>query len=225
VLVLALAIAGCGPAVTLDGNDGGTIASDSGAPEPTADESGGAVACVGAEALVQPGPAAMPSGFERCDTGVIHRVAPVACDFTGVESGGCTDEDPDAECASDADCVEMGPAYCIPPSEPWNRCECHQPCSTDADCEADWACYCDGPLSRCIPAECHVDSDCADGALCRLGETVTACGGITRRLACTSAADTCLVDAECEMCTQCLPFGEVGEWVCSASTGICGPCG
>jgi hypothetical protein len=228
VLVLALACAACGPAVTLDAqDDGGTMESESAGATTHADESGGtASSCGSPEVLAQPGPAAMPSGFERCDSGVIHRVAAVTCDFGGVESGGCSDDgDPFAECAFDADCVALGAAYCLPPAEPWAHCECHQPCTSDADCSADQACHCDGPRSRCIPALCRDDSGCADGALCRLAETVTACGAISRRLACTSVLDECLVDADCPMCLQCLPDGDFGEWLCSGSTGICGPCG
>jgi hypothetical protein len=44
-------------------------------------------------------------------------------------------------------------------------------------------------------------------------------------LACTTPADECRLDEQCDACQQCLRWAEADRWTCSNSTGVCGPCG
>lgn len=216
----SLALA-CGPSLGKSGAAGGSGDGSEG------DEPIDPIACSDPEVLIQPGPAQLPSGMERCADGFVHRTSALACDADGFGEGDC--ENPfgsDGACMSDAECVADDGAVgvCLATAEPWAGCECNFGCGSDADCGPDQACYCAGSHSRCIPATCRTDDDCA-GGLCGLSTTIGACGSVTRRLSCTSEQDECRVDASCDDCLQCLSGLEGGTWTCSGSTGICGPCG
>ncbi|MEM6988853.1 MAG: hypothetical protein AAF721_00100 [Myxococcota bacterium] len=200
---------------------------DRGAGEGTDGESAVA-ACLDPEVLIQPGSSGRPSGFEACADGFIHRTQAVQCDPSGFGVGDCINpwESP-GECTSDDECVaEDGSAgVCLDSGEPSSGCSCSFGCSSDADCEDGQSCYCDGSRSACITASCRTDADCDEGELCGLNQRVGGCGTVTRTLSCTTPADECRVDADCDECLQCLPGLSDPARTCSASTGVCGPCG
>jgi hypothetical protein len=218
-----IGVTGCGPAVG-HADDGATATSSGGANG----EGGGGespAGCGDATALIQPGPLGRPSGYEACDDGFVHRVFAVGCDPEGFAPGDCDAEFSESfpvECEGDADCGDG--ARCIDEPEPSIGCRCNDGCRSDTDCESDQSCYCDGNRSVCISADCRTDADCPADQWCGLMQIVSACGGANRRLACTTAADTCRVDAECDECLQCSSLA-AEPWTCNGSTGICGPCG
>jgi hypothetical protein len=180
--------------------------------------------CADPIAWIQPGPAALESGFVECSDGFVHRVAAIACDPGGWTAGDCVNNwGAESECLTDAEC---GEGRCLESKEPWNGCTCNAGCTEDAECGASEACFCDGPKSRCIEASCRSDADCPAEEQCVLTQSVGACGTITRSLACTSPDDECRADGECEdSCAQCLVGFEQSHRTCSYETGICTPCG
>jgi hypothetical protein len=193
-------------------------------------EDGGSMApgCEGSEVLIQPGPAGSPSGLERCGDGLIHRAQAEQCDPGGFGDGDCVNTwDAPGQCISDADCIaaDGSAGVCLDGGEPWSGCWCNFGCRSDADCEQGQACYCDGSRSVCITASCRTDADCGAGELCGLNQLIGACGTVSRTLSCTTPADECRTDTDCEDCLQCLRWVNDPAWTCTGSTGVCGPCG
>lgn len=211
----------CGPWV---GAADPLIADDStGAADESTTAQAAVDACADPIAWTQPGPGALASGFEECSDGLVHRTAAIACDPGGWTAGDCENPwDADGECLTDAEC---GDGRCLESNEPWAGCTCNDGCTADADCGAGEACFCDGPYSRCVEATCRTDLDCPTDTLCVLTQSVSACGSIRRSLACTSPADECRSDGDCDECAQCLAGYETLHRSCSYSTGLCSPCG
>ncbi|HEY0137300.1 MAG TPA: ferritin-like domain-containing protein, partial [Nannocystis sp.] len=158
----------------------------------------------------------VPSGFERCEMGILHRAEKLACDVPQTPStcldnmlGGCT---------SDADCVEKPFGSCqqdmVFGGFTEGSCSCVYGCQTDDDCAAGEICRCAGDglglYTQCIAADCTVDSDCPDGEICGLSPDACAPGGFLT--ACTTPADTCDDNSECPQ-PGCM--FELDHWVCS----------
>lgn len=181
--------------------------------------------CEQPESLVQPGPSAMPSGYQRCEDGFTHRTQAIQCDLSEA-SGSCDDAPMPADaCTEDADCDDEPLGYCNARPEFDVSCACSYACTSDADCAADEACHCEGASSRCIPATCRTDADCPGDERCGLTERIGACGSVYRELSCTGPADECLVDDECGECMQCLVSPATGTRFCQTSGPGCLPCG
>ena len=158
----------------------------------------------------------VPSGFEQCENGILHRADKVACEVPQTPSscldnllGGCT---------SDADCIEKPFGSCqqdmVFGGFTEGSCSCVYGCATDDDCEAGQICRCAGDelglYTQCIAAGCTVDSDCPDGEICGLSPDICAPGGFLT--ACTTPADLC------EDNTQCTEPGctfNVDHWDCA----------
>lgn len=93
-------------------------------------------------------------------------------------------------------------------------------CSTNADCADNEVCLCstgvatdDGwrnvtVLSQCIAAYCQTDADC-DGYAC--GLSFDLCGN-PQALACRTAQDACVTDADCAEGSYCFFGGS--RWAC-----------
>ncbi len=152
------------------------------------------------------------SGFVTCADGRTVRDVGTTCD-SPVAPGDCTLEPEVGSCTSDADCGVAG--ACVTMSGgPGQSCGCVTACVTDDDCGDGYACACAGVLGRstCIPAVCRTNADCGDG-LCRFVTHRTSCDGAPR-LACTSAADTCVFDEACENYDEaCYPGDGIFECV------------
>ena len=119
--------AACGPGVRIDdGSEDGSGSVDDGEtlipPTPTGDdgdssttEGPGPVVCEGSEPILQSGvEGTVPTGFERCPDGVIHRVEAVACLVPEPPGPECTlPDDGMQSCLSDADCTAGAFGRCI----------------------------------------------------------------------------------------------------------------
>jgi hypothetical protein len=162
------------------------------------------------------------TGLERCESGVIHRPAPVTCQSAlprpvPAASGG--DAGPAAtqiqflysdfsaseldlsECSADADCDDKPFGYCAPMyvggGFPGLVAECRYGCVADADCGAGFVCECGDPVGQCVAAACVSDEDCGD-KLCAAWFSVNACGEtVYHSFACQTADDECATSADC----------------------------
>ncbi len=169
----------------------------------TGSEETGSSACPSAPTLAVQGftDPAVPSGFERCETGILHRTEKVACEVP--QTPGSCPEDALAGCKSDADCTDQPFGSCqldmVFGGFAEGSCSCVYGCETDADCGAGQICRCAGDdlgfYTQCIEAGCTIDSDCPDGELCGLAPNY--CSGDGELTACTTPADTCDDDSQC----------------------------
>jgi hypothetical protein len=182
--------------------------------------------CVDAVAIVQSGiEGSVPTGFEICENGVIHRSAAVVCEAPWPAGEACSREG--GHCTVDEDCTEGPYGRCVSiesffPSD--FPCGCTYGCATDRDCADGQICACGSdhdtqryPAStRCVSAECTDDSACDEHwcALARYGDCV-----LSFTVACTTDADTCVSDFDCADGMDCRP--QDGEWSCSPF-GVCG---
>jgi hypothetical protein len=169
-------------------------------------------ACVGPVELFQPGDPGTPSGFVRCASGMVHRVAAVAC---AQVPGDCA-EPLEGDCQVDADCP--GPfGACVADSvcgEKSPGCSCASGCAQDSDCPEGQVCLCAAPglaeRSFCVPAGCTSDADCGGQACAGVPDGVGL--GTVQALACHAAGDPCCGDADCDVGNDCLFEG--AAWSC-----------
>ncbi len=157
----------------------------------------------------------IPTGWELCADGRIHRAQIVACEDPLPRGESCSLED--QGCAVDADCGDGPHGRCIEQSDFADAfCYCQYGCESDADCDVDEVCTCAGDqagypsTTRCMPATCDEDASCG-GELCALGSGDDGCG-TQYAVACTNPADECISDMGCD--ADCFPDGAVGHWTC-----------
>ncbi len=166
-----------------------------------------------------------PSGFEKCDGGIIHRADKIDCDVPATPTT-CEDFTGGGTCESDADCVDKPFGSChqdlifggILPEG--GTCSCVYGCQSDADCADGEVCRCGGAelglYTECVAApDCKVDSDCPNGEICGLSPDTCEPGGFL--LACTTPNDLCGDNDLCDV-SQC-QFN-VDHWECSGA--VCG---
>ncbi|MEM7155313.1 MAG: ferritin-like domain-containing protein [Myxococcota bacterium] len=237
-------LAACGPSVSLESgdgagsgddgamNEGSTSAPTSTSPStsPTSDDGpvgSGDEASDDGPVPVDPCPdgtpilqrdvdGSVPTGFELCGDGSIHRVSAVACDDPMPRGDACTLEG--QSCEVDADCNAAPHGRCL---EMWGQkdltCGCQYGCESDADCDANEMCACGGEengypgQSTCIPTECANDDACGD-AMCLLGFGDDGCS-LFFAGACATADDECASTNDCSDFANCWPSSE-GNWTC-----------
>lgn len=141
-----------------------------------------------------------PTGFLRCENGLVHREEPVDCLPPMVVDPMCSPEGScDPECPSGEFCTSVGFGGDAGPDP---VCGCVPTCTRDADCEEGKICLCSGVVlnapgyAMCVPTECASRPDC-DGGLCAATEIIQTCSFTTLRLDCTSAEDECSVGSDC----------------------------
>ncbi len=174
------------------GSEGTTGGDDTGAPACDT------VATPADQAFTDP---PVPSGFERCNDGILHRLEKRACE-TPATPDSCTDNMLGG-CMSAADCTDKPNGSCqqdmIFGGFTESTCSCVYGCATDEDCGQGQICRCAGDglglYTECIEAGCTQDSDCPDGELCGLSPDICAPGGFLT--ACTTPADLCDGDGAC----------------------------
>jgi len=179
-------------------------------------------ACPGATPILQSNVAgSVPTGWEICDDGVIHRTQAVGCEDPLPPGDGCMLPAPQG-CLVDADCTEAPFGRCVQQSDPFAKvdyCGCQYGCATDADCEPNRICACGGQASgypgssRCIAATCTDDASCGDLA-CALASGDDGCG-ITYAAACLTPTDECRSDIDCRDFVDCFPQVD-GHWACES---------
>jgi hypothetical protein len=239
----------CGPEVEKDGGSGGgsetsggssadgsssagsTDASGSGGMSATASESGEPPVdgCLDAEPIMQTGDPDLPTGFVHCADGSIQRVDSVACADPLPPGSACPEDAVDGSCRTDEECTDRAHGRCVVQEvgglSAFGWCGCVYGCADDADCSDDSVCACGGVWegsgypggSRCISAGCEVGDDCETEA-CALGSIDDGCGP-TYKIACSTAQDTCVSNADCEGWAYCYPSGD--HWQCEGG-GACG---
>ncbi|MCA9714418.1 MAG: ferritin-like domain-containing protein [Myxococcales bacterium] len=188
--------------------------------------------CENAEPITQLG-TDEPSGFERCENGVIHRAMEVACvEPQGV--GNCSL--PDGTCMVDDDCLAQDHGVCLEQLGGFPGCYCNYGCETDADCGPDQVCACAGVVSdhaTCIPAGCVDSNDCGEG-LCALAQDEGICGELIAQVQCIGGGAGCLSDQDCPQAgcfdgdpgmVQHVCWPQEGSWSCKPPEWCQGDCG
>ncbi len=191
-----------GTATDTQGETGTTGASETGSTE-TGDETGGAACDTNSEPAMQGfTDPPVPSGFERCEGGILHRAELRTCE-TPTTPNSCMDNS-SGGCLVDADCKEKPFGSCQQDMIfggvlIGGTCSCNYGCETDADCGEGELCRCAGDglglYTQCIAAGCKLDSECPAGELCGLSPDICAPGGFLT--ACTTPADVCDGDGSC----------------------------
>jgi hypothetical protein len=153
-----------------------------------------------ATASVCDNPVSLGGGWERCDSGVVHRVAVGECASslprpepvfpeTIVDAGAFT------FCRSDADCLEAPYGHCERGNAPFGGAYCAYGCTLDSDCGSDQVCLCGDAVGTCASASCRTDADCGSGRLCADYVLDPGCGGTG--FACQTPEDECVTPSDC----------------------------
>ncbi len=184
------------------GDTGSTSVAETGSTD-TGDDTGSAACDTMSEPALQGfTDPPVPSGFEQCNGGILHRAELRACE-TPTTPNSCTDNS-SGGCLVDADCKEKPFGSCQQDMIfggilIGGTCSCNYGCQTDADCGEGQLCRCAGEglglYTQCIAAGCTQDSDCPAGELCGLSPDICAPGGFFTE--CTTPADLCDSNSDC----------------------------
>ncbi len=140
-----------------------------------------------------------PTGLERCEYGMIHRVRAVECPVSLPDPTGIIPEW--TGCHSNADCTERPYGYCVAATPVNGSQHCEYACAVDSDCASSELCECGASYGKCVAATCVTDDDCANGELCGLSDDPGRCldgpVGALDMFACTSPLDACRTNAMC----------------------------
>ena len=212
------------------GPDGGDVIPDlgPGAPDarvdaPDADPGPPPPPCDDPQPVLQADGSAQ--GFVECGDGRILRVEAVKCVDPTPEGPACSLSGFD--CAVDADCTERPFGHCREwPGFDWEpSCGCVYGCEDDEGCGPGGLCVCSSgdrafgfEGSRCVRSACP-PGGCDDGQ-CRLGAEFDGCG-YSFLLACTTPADSCLSNEECDQAMGGSCISEGGPWSCIEGP-VCG---
>ena len=141
----------------------------------------------------------MPTGWEECADGRIHRASAETCYVVSSAIGTCGGRSgtSDAACWTEG-CPDGELGYCNAPEGEDDDCACHYVPQTDADCGAGHAAWCDGVEGACIQAGCVTDADCGEGYLCVFDAYWPVNSPDSRYQACESARDDCRADQDCQ---------------------------
>ena len=233
---LGLAALACGPNKATSADDDGSAEADASASGDTGNTGGNTgtvtdgppAACAGVVTAIDQAYSEPPvaSGFERCDGGIAHRVAAIACAVPAAPTD-CVDNTGGGTCTANADCTDMPHGSCRQDISfggvlVGGTCSCRYGCAQDSDCADGEICRCAGeglgPTSECIPAECTVDADCGDG-LC--GVYIGTCSDGAHETHCTTPNDSCKSDADCDgqPCVW-IDYNDPKSWACNDA--VCG---
>lgn len=188
------------------------------------------VECEDPEPILQEG-TDVPTGFERCSDGFVHRVEAVTCEVpTPVDTCEAKPGHPGSTCQTAADCTEQPYGACAQElAVLGGGCSCVYGCASDAECGEGEICACAG-LGKgpaCIPAGCTTDADC-DG-MCGWSPIGSGCGALGYQVACLDETSECR--SSCPEVEGC--YGNLGEprceiidfaWVCNEDS-LCEDCG
>ncbi|MCY1067131.1 ferritin-like domain-containing protein [Nannocystis sp. RBIL2] len=170
------------------------------------------------QAFVEP---PTPSGFVKCDDGLVHRPEPRECLSPLTPTSCPADASPDSECLVDADCTEKPFGSCQLNMvfggilAPGDTCGCVYGCQTDGDCASGEVCRCAGDglglYTECIPATCITDADCP-GEICGFAADICEPGLFSSH--CTTPEDACSGDSDCPS-PPCVFEDSVQSWACA----------
>jgi hypothetical protein len=169
--------------------------------------------CVNPMPIMQGPDLDQPTGFVRCDGGVVHREQQIACIYTPNDTPCGVEGDPLNECSSDLDCTAAPNGSCNVEGMD-GGCTCTYGCSTDEECGAGNVCLCEGGPGTCVPASCVTDADC-DGYRCVYDWA--------EGFACQTPFDECRFDTDCmgADCPNCAPNATACAWTCQPSEFGC----
>lgn len=170
-------------------------------------------------------PEALGNGFERCETGQLHRESlGGACSFSvprdsAFDAGDIAELEQAAidrglsfdevaallPCISDSDCNVIPYGYCTrsATANVGPLTECRYGCTTDQECGGGAVCLCGDPVGTCVTALCTSDDDCAGALRCTAYDWAPGCavGGLSLIFTCQTRDDECSSDLECDAST------------------------
>lgn len=163
-------------------------------------------------------PEALGGGFLRCASGMIHRIAPAACDSRLPRAAALSSEElfeleeiarargltpeqlaPLVPCFADEQCREAPHGYCVSTHGLADALtQCVYGCVRDEECGSGNLCFCGDPVGTCVPGLCESDRDCAGALLCTAYDWAPGCDyGSGVAFACQTYEDECASDADC----------------------------
>jgi hypothetical protein len=158
---------------------------------------------------------AMDDGFERCDSGVVHRASIHECSSNidparpvpGLTSG---------ECQTPADCTARPHGYCTFAGQSATTV-CAYGCVRDSECGAGSICYCGATIGTCVKASCAEDADCPDHLMCLESTAYVSSCSSTSHFGC---GPICHEDSDCKSMNGGEVFCVQGN--CSETGPACG---
>jgi hypothetical protein len=170
--------------------------------------------CTNPTPILQESPGGpIPTGYVRCESGLVHREQKLDCVFMPNPEPDCLPDDPGNTCASPDECTDAANGYCLPQGQE-GTCGCTYGCTNDEECGTGNVCMCNGYTTECVPATCTTDADCG-GYQCARNN-----GG---EFACQTPFDACRSDQDCpgEECPSCAPDSAACAWTCQPSEFGC----
>ena len=160
-------------------------------------------------------------GFERCDTGVVHRKAVSDCPSSIDPNASPPMKSTNDACTKNSDCTAQPHGYCEIPFQPGalpGAAKCSYGCVRDSECGPDAVCFCGSPVGTCLSATCKADADCTDRLMC----VETSFGNFS----CTPysrfhCGPLCVTDTDCDPLRSSAPMKSV-EGNCSEQGPACG---
>jgi hypothetical protein len=120
------------------------------------------------------------TGIDKCAGGEYRRRQAVTCPTNYPDTNPCC-----GTCPEGMICSTGGEI----------ACSCVKACTDDSQCGADQLCMCGDTAGTCVAAKCQTGADCAPGEECTSWDTTLGC--LYLEFACTTPADTCRGDIEC----------------------------
>jgi hypothetical protein len=189
-------------------------------------------------------PTSLGGGWERCDSGLIHRaavsgqcasrlpraepidpavIAALYPDYVASADAGAPGP-LDPQCLSDADCTQAPHGHCIAGNygDGATGVFCSYGCTSDADCGENSVCVCGEEIGQCYSSGCSTDADCSGKAMCASYESTPGCP--STRFECQTPEDTCVTNADCPSGQSCTvdEFGSSGVRFCTNPNWVCG---
>jgi len=168
-------------------------------------------------------------GFQRCETGQVHRssigscASPLPRDYAftddelvalqvaAIERGlGAVDLPTILPCSDDRHCTAMPYGYCKATPNSDALSECRYGCVRDNDCDSGSVCLCGDPVGTCVPALCDSDAECAGDLRCIAYDPSPGCSSFTLLpvFKCQTYQDECSHDGHCVPGAHCTSTGD-----------------
>lgn len=156
-------------------------------------------------------------GFQRCETGQLHRPSIGTCasplprvlafseeellaiHAAAIERGIVEQLPGILPCADDLQCTALPNGYCEATPNDDELTECRYGCVSDSQCESGSVCLCGDPVGTCVPALCDSDAECTGDLRCAAYDPAPGCTSFSLLpvFKCQSYQDECAHAGHC----------------------------